>query len=253
MSRLGLLPEETRAFITELQAPANLSCEGVYTHFAKADDLDSGSIDLQMTSFRKVLDDFNANGVQLSEIHYANSAAIMRHRMERCTMVRPGIALYGCKPNPAQDFPLDLKPVLCMKGRVLKMKRVTAGVAVSYGGTYVTASDTTIATIGLGYGQGLPRQLGNKGAVLIRGRRFGIVGRVTMDYIMVDAGADPHFSVGDEVVAIGNQGNESIHPDEIALLCNTIAYEILCSINSSIDRQYILNGKVIHHEPCKPF
>ena len=154
---------------------------------------------------------------------------------------------------PRQNFALDLKPVLSLKTRVVKMKRVTAGTPISYGSTYVTPTETMIATIALGYGQGLPRQLSNRGSVLIRGRRYRIAGRVTMDFIMVDAGTNPDMSVGDEVVAIGSQGTESIHPDDIALLCNTIGYEILCNISSTIDRLYVLDGKILHHEPMRPF
>ena len=168
-------------------------------------------------------------------------------------MVRPGIALYGCKPDPGQDFALDLKPVLSLKSHVVKMKRVAAGTPISYGSTYVTSMETTIATIAMGYGQGLPRLLSNRGNVLIRGRRYRIAGRVTMDFIMIDAGANPDMSVGDEAVALGSQGTENIHPDDVALLCNTIGYELLCNISSTIDRFYVLDGKIIHHEPNRPF
>ncbi len=253
MGRLGILPEETEALATELLNHAQVTCEGVYTHCARADDPDSGPTDLQRERFRDILRKFALKGLNPAVIHYANSATLMLHPFDRSTMVRPGIALYGCKPDPAQHFPLDLKPVLSLKARVLKIKRVPAGTPVSYGARYVTGCDTTIATIGLGYGQGLPRQLGNKGFVLIRGRRYLIAGRVTMDFIMVDSGPDPDIGVGDEVVAMGEQGDECITPDELARLCGTIGYEILCSMNRTIDRRYILNGNVLLHEPCKPF
>jgi alanine racemase len=253
MGRLGILPQETKALAVELKDHEQLKCDGLYTHCAKADDADSAPTALQRKSFMKALHEFQAQGLNPSVIHYANSAAAMRHPLDPSTMVRPGIALYGCKPDPAQDFPLDLKPVLSLKARVIKIKRVPAGTAISYGGTYLTASDTTVATIGLGYGHGLPRQLGNNGSVLIRGRRYPIAGRVTMDYIMVDSGPDPVITVGDEVIAIGSQGDECISPDELALQCKTIAYEILCAMNRTIDRHYILNGREILHEPCRPF
>jgi alanine racemase len=148
---------------------------------------------------------------------------------------------------------LDLKPLINLKTHVVKMKRVGTGTPISYGSSYVTGTETTIATIALGYGQGLPRQLSNRGSVLIRGRRYRIAGRVTMDFIMVDAGANPDMSIGDEVVALGSQGTENILPDDLALLCNTIGYEILCNISSTIDRFYILDGKIIQHEVNRPF
>jgi alanine racemase len=253
MGRLGLLPGETASFATMLTELPLLTCEGAYTHCARADDTDSGATDRQLSLFRKVLDDFEAQGLRPPLIHYANSAAVIRHRSKPCTMVRPGIALYGCKPDPAQDFNADLRPVLCLKASVIKIKRVPKGSVISYGGTYRTASDTTIATIGLGYSHGVPRQLSSRGDVLIGGRRLKIAGRVTMDYIMVDAGPKPDFGLGAEAVAIGSQGTEWIRPDDIALLCNTIGYEILCSINSRMDRYYIFEDKIIHHEPYKPF
>lgn len=253
MGRLGIAPSETSALISILKSSPQLTCEGIFTHLANADGPDTGTISRQLAHFRKVLNSLNENSLAPRHIHYANTATIMRYPLEECTMVRPGIALYGCKPDPAKNFALDLKPVLSLKTRVVKMKRVIAGTPISYGSTYVTPTETMIATIALGYGQGLPRQLSNRGSVLIRGRRYRIAGRVTMDFIMVDAGTNPDMSVGDEVVAIGSQGTESIHPDDIALLCNTIGYEILCNISSTIDRLYVLDGKILHHEPMRPF
>ncbi|MGB7567472.1 MAG: alanine racemase [Chitinivibrionales bacterium] len=253
MGRLGIALSETPALINILKSSPQLTCEGVFTHLANADGSDTGTISRQLAHFRKVLNALHENAVAPRHIHYANSAAIMRYPLEECTMVRPGIALFGCKPDPRQDFPLDLKPVLSLKTRIVKMKRVPAGTPISYGSSYVTETETTIATIALGYGQGLPRQLSNRGSVLIGGRRYRIAGRVTMDFIMVDAGTNPDMSVGDEVVALGNQGTANIHPDDIALLCNTIGYEILCNISSTIDRLYILDGKILYHEPIRPF
>ena len=253
MGRLGIAPSETPALIGVLKSSPNLTCEGIYTHLANADSPDTGAISRQLANFRKVVNVLKENSIAPRHIHYGNSAAIMRYPLEECTMVRPGIALYGCKPDPGQDFSLDLKPVLCLKSHIVKMKRVPAGTPISYGSAYITSAETTIATIALGYGQGLPRQLGNRGSVLIRGRRYRMAGRVTMDFIMIDAGANPDMGLGDEVVALGCQGTENIHPDDVALLCNTIGYEILCNISSTIDRFYVLDGKTVHHEPGRPF
>jgi alanine racemase len=135
----------------------------------------------------------------------------------------------------------------------VKMKKVEAGTPVSYGGRYSAAAETVIATIALGYGDGLPRSLGNRGEVLIRGKRYRIAGTVTMDYIMVDAGPAPLMRVGDEAVAIGSQGNESITPDDVALLDSTIAYEVLCGLSPSVDRIYLRNGKTVAREKGKIF
>jgi alanine racemase len=253
MNRLGIAPEEAETILADLPDHASMTCEGIYTHCARADDPDSAPTESQLERFRNVLQAFDSKGLHPSVIHFANSATVMRYPNIHCTMVRPGIALYGCRPDPAQEFPLSLKPVLSLKARVIKLNRVSAGTAVSYGGTYVTSSDTTIATIDLGYGQGFSRRLGNRGSVLIRGRRFAIAGRVTMGYFMVDAGKDPLIAVGDEVIALGSQGADCITPDEMAVLCDTIGYEILCSMSSTIERRYILNGQVIRQDPCRPF
>jgi len=253
MGRLGILPSETPALIEALRGETNLQFEGLYTHLANADAADCGPTGLQLTQLRKVRNTLAAAGLRPELVHYGNSAALMRYPVEECTLVRPGIALYGCKPDPSRDFPLNLKPVLGLKGSVVKTKRVGPGVAISYGSTYVTSSETVIATIALGYGQGLPRLLSNRGSVLIRGQRYGIAGRVTMDYIMVDAGADASIDVGDEACAMGYQLSQCILPDEIALLCNTIGYEIMCSISAALDRNYIFKGKPVRREPGRPF
>jgi alanine racemase len=253
MGRMGILPSETAELINAVRGAAGLTFEGLYTHLAKADAPDPGAISLQLAHFRKALNAIRASGLRPSVIHYGNSAAVMRYPLEECTLARPGVALYGCKPDPAQEFPTALKPVMGLKARIVKMKRVAAGVPISYGGTYVTTSETVIATIALGYGQGLPRRLGNRGSVLIRGRRYGIAGRVTMDFIMVDAGPNSDISVGDEVVAIGGQGAQFILPDDIALLCDTIGYEIMCGISPYIDRRYILGGRTERFEPGRSF
>ncbi len=160
---------------------------------------------------------------------------------------RPGITLYGCKPDPAQEFPLALRPVAALKAAVAKIKKVPSLTSISYGSRYLTTRETFIATIPLGYGIGLPRKLTGSGSVLIGGRRYAIAGTVTMDYIMADIGPDADIRVGDEAVAIGCQGSVRITPDDVALQCGTIAYEILCGLSSKLDRYYILRGEVVEH------
>lgn len=250
MGRLGLLPQQLSAIIGALKNNPRLVCEGAYTHLACADIPGTDSVSVQLKRFREALDALRQHGISPQHIHYANSSAIMRFPISpECTLVRPGITMYGCKPDPSQDFPLALKSVVALKAHVAKIKRVPAGTPVSYGGRYVTPDDTNIATIPLGYGIGLPRLLTNKGAVLIGGKRYTIAGTVTMDYIMVDAGPRPQMSVGDEAVAIGYQGSEYISPDEVARLAGTIAYEILCGLSTKLDRYYIRNGVTLHYQP----
>ena len=248
MGRLGVLPQQLGQIAEAIQRNKRLMCEGVYTHLASADVPATDTVERQLKLFSDAISFLRQAGVPFSHIHYANSAGLMRFPLSPdCTLVRPGITLYGCKPDPAQQFPLALKSAVTLKGPVIKVKHVPSGTPISYGGRYVTAAESHIATVALGYGIGLPRRLTGKGSVLIKGKRFAIAGTVTMDYIMVDVGTPPAASVGDEVVAIGYQGEGYISPDEVALQCQTIAYEILCHLSTRLERKYIYKNNVFHH------
>jgi alanine racemase len=248
MGRLGLLSSELSEAVGKIRSTPRLVCEGAYTHLACADGPSASPVEAQLKKFRAALDLFRQNGISPRYIHYANSAALMRYPITpECNLVRPGITLYGCKPDPAQEFPLRLRPAVSLKAAVSKIKVVPAGTPVSYGGRYVTTRETHIATIPLGYGIGLPRKLTGVGSVLLGGRRYAIAGTVTMDYVMADIGPSTDVRVGDEAVAIGCQGTECITPDEVALQCGTIAYEILCGLSTRLDRYYILGGEVVEH------
>ncbi|MDR0306477.1 MAG: alanine racemase [Chitinispirillales bacterium] len=249
MNRMGLLTSEIGELIDKLKSAPYLHLDGVYTHMACADEPNTSTVKEQFDKFKYCIDQLTQAGFSPPHIHYGNSAAFIRFGVQGCTLVRPGIALYGCKPDPFQNFDVSLKPVTSLVSRIVKMKKVPAASPVSYGGNYITEKETWIATIALGYAHGLPRFLSGKGEVLIGGNRYRIAGNVTMDYIMVDAGPNPAISAGDEVVAMGSQGKETITPDQIAIYGNTIGYEILCNLGTSIDRFYTLNGKVIHHDP----
>jgi alanine racemase len=249
MHRMGILPVEVPVLASAITGKDDLILEGAFTHLANADKPGTATVDEQLSRFNGALSLLKERGISPRHVHYANSAWIMRSPdLAGATLARPGIALYGCRPDPKQAFPLDLLPVLSLKSRIVKMKKVPANTPVSYGGSYVTSAETVIATIALGYGHGLPRSLGNRGDVLIRGRRWRIAGTVTMDYLMVDAGPFPSLRVGDEAVAIGVQENESISPDDVALLDNTIGYEVMCRLSASIDRIYISGGKIAARE-----
>ncbi len=249
MGRLGVLPGEIAGIAAVLKSNRALRCEGACTHLACADAPGTASVGSQVRLFGAALDILRQNGITPHHIHYANSAAIMRFPAAlECTLVRPGISLYGCKPDPAQEFPLDLKCAAALKAHVVKIKRVPAGTTVSYGARYITPQETCIATIPLGYGIGLPRKLTGTGSVLIGGTRYAIAGAVTMDYIMADVGPEPLVRLGDEAVAIGYQGGAAITADEVGLLCGTIGYEILCGLSAKLDRYYYLKGSLVHHQ-----
>ncbi|MDD5672840.1 MAG: alanine racemase [Chitinivibrionales bacterium] len=244
MGRLGILPGETEALVAALRHSPAITVSGVFTHLASGNV--PKSVSVQKKLFFNALAGLRAAGIDPAIVHYANSAAIANNSVEGCTHVRPGIMLYGCKSDPARDNGLKLRPVATLKSYIVKLKRVPAGTAVSYGSIYRTARATTIATVALGYGCGYPRALSNKGEVLIGGKRYPVRGRVTMDYIMVDVGNNTDIRVGDEVVAMGFQGRGLISPDEIAQKCTTIAYEILCNLGGELERIYFQKGAEIH-------
>ena len=245
MNRLGMEPNELSLFAQQLSQAKHLQCQGVFTHMASADCPGTTTVDTQLELFRNTLEQLKTAGCHPEMIHVANSATALRFPPDSGTHFRPGIALYGCLPDPCQSFDIELKTVLTLKGAVIALRKVSAGTAISYGGNYITSHDTTIATIGIGYAHGVPRYLSSRGSVLIGGKRFTIAGNVTMDYIMADMGADSGCSIGDEAVIIGEQGNEVITPDEIAAIGSTIGYEVLCNIGIGITRTYTFQGRTV--------
>lgn len=244
MQRVGVRPGDAVEFFEEIsRSYPQLLVEGIYTHFACADDLLHPATDTQLASFDAVLGDLASAGHRPSLVHCANSAAGLAHPAARRSMVRAGIAIYGISPGPGVDhLTSGLQPALSLHARVSHVKRVAAGSSVSYGWRHRFESDTTVATVPCGYADGVPRRLGTlpdrPGAdVLIGGRRYPIVGVVTMDQFMVDVGRSPEpVTVGDEVVLLGQQGDEHVRAEEWADRLGTIGYEIVCGISKRVER-----------------
>ncbi len=254
MHRLGIMHAEIAAAVDALKRAPALRLEGAFTHLANADEPGTATVADQLRLFFDGVAALRQSGFDPAEVHCANSAGLIGFGLPTgCTLARPGIALYGCRADPHRAFSLDLRPVVSVKSLIVKIKTVSTHTPISYGGTYITSHATQIATVALGYGHGYPRSMGNRGMLLINGRRFPIVGRVTMDYCMVDAGAESAVKVGDEVVAIGSQGSERITADEIALLQGTIGYEILCNLSQSLDRVYVSDNRVVSEEKGRIF
>ncbi len=250
MRRLGFQAGDLSRLIDTVRTTPSLELQGLFTHLASADIPKTASVEHQGALFSAVVASFRDNGLNPSCIHVANSAGTLRFgALPGCTHIRPGISLYGCSPDPEQAFHPELLPVLSLRGVVVSIRKVAAGTPVGYGGTYVTSGSTTIATIGLGYGHGVPRYLSGAGSALVGGSRYTIAGRVTMDYLMIDAGPEPFIAPGNEAVIIGRQGNERITPDDIARIGHTIGYEVMCNIGRSVDRLYILGGRVVDRVP----
>jgi len=251
MGRLGLVavPEPGSGdlfrpqVVGEAKAMAaldNLSFEGVYTHFAQADSRDKTHALGQLDCFRHVLAALQGEGLKFPIRHAANSAAVIDLPGAHLDMVRPGLMLYGLYPSFEVDRSrVGLKPVLSLKSRIAQCKNVASGFKISYGSTFTTHSDTTIATIPVGYADGFARVLSSRGEMLVRGRRAPIAGRVCMDQTMLDVGHIDGVQPGDEVVMYGQQGQENLPVDEVAELCWTISYETVATVMARVPRIYL--------------
>jgi len=229
MGRLGIHWQEALPVIKEIAAMEGIRAAGICTHFASSDAETREYFDEQRSRFADLLDDLDAAGIDPGFRHVSNSGAVLLEPGADWDGVRPGIMLYGyCSGALKRD--LRIEPVLQWKARVGQVRSVTAGSPISYNSTYVTREDTRIAVLDVGYADGYPRSLSNRGEVLIGGQRLPVVGTVTMSLIMVDAGPDSSVRQGDEAVLIGEQGGESIWADELAAASGTITYDILTAL-----------------------
>jgi alanine racemase len=237
MHRVGVWPpEETPGFARRVQ-DAGLEVEGLFTHFARSEE-DEATTEGQLAKFLETAEAVRSAGVSPRVLHAANSGATILHPASHLDLVRPGIALYGIEPAPGIGADFGLRPALSWRSRVSAVKRLAASEAVSYGHRYRLERDAWVATVPVGYADGYPRQLTNLGSVLIGGRRQPIAGTVTMDQLLVDCG-DAEVQVGEEVVLIGHQGDESIEADALGRLFGTIGYEIVSRIGDRVPRRYV--------------
>jgi alanine racemase len=252
MGRLGLLAQNfQRDNSVALNADAieetltiagleGLELEGIFTHFATADSADKTSAEDQLDLFMRFLNRLREAGLEPPFRHAANSAALIDMPQSHLDMVRPGIASYGLYPSDEVNKKhVSLKPAMALKAKIIHLKKVPAGFKVSYGSTHKTPRATTIATIPIGYADGLNRLLSSNGQMLVHGHRAPIIGRVCMDLTMLDVGHIDNVQMGDEVVIFGHQGNDAITVDEIASSLNTINYEIVSTITARVPRVYL--------------
>lgn len=237
MHRYGASPQEILPLIDSIQELNGVSITGIWSHFAVADDVLNPYTKHQHEVFLDVLGEIGPPAQGWLK-HLSNSAGTLSFPEAHFDMVRAGIAIYGIYPSSDLSDRVHLRPAMTLKSRVGLTKRLKAGESISYGQRYTLLSDANVATIPVGYADGMRRALTNKGALLIRGRRYGICGTVTMDHLLTDVG-DDQVEVGDEVVLLGAQGQESIFAEEIAEILGTIPYEIVCGINARVPRIYV--------------
>ncbi len=236
MGRLGIFPEKAADFVASVTHMQHINVEGVFTHFASADEPDKTTTEDQNTKFKRVIAELESVGIRPTMIHAANSAASLYHPDTWYDAVRPGIAIYGLNPSQEAPLPEWFEPALTWKTRLTSVKVLPAGSGVSYNHRYITSKDELIGASAVGYADGLRRKLGN--VALINGHRVEQAGMVCMDQTMWKLENVPNAKVGDEVVLIGSQGNERISAEEVAASWNTVDYEVVCGLSARVPRYY---------------
>lgn len=246
MTRLGFdCRSDELSGISDMLECLKLPCLnicGAYTHFATADfynDEDGAFTDEQYNRFLKATALLEENGATLSVKHCCNSAGILYHESKHEMLTRPGIVLYGLTPSADLELPIGLKPVMTFKSKVSLVKKISKGDAISYGRNFIATEDMTVATVSVGYADGYPRKCGNRAYVLINGKRARVIGNVCMDQMIIDVTSVPDVRVDDEVILFG----EELPVEEVAAVCDTINYEIVCGISRRVPRVYIKDGK----------
>jgi len=238
MGRVGVTEDEAPELALELSALPGVELGGVFTHLPVSDAADPAYTREQVVRFRAVARDVQEAAGRNLLVHCANSGAVLGHEAAWLDMVRPGIMIYGFRPDPATPATIPLKPGMSLLTRVTFVKRVAAGTSIGYGRTWVAPRDTWIATIPAGYADGFNRLFSNSGRALISGRSYPVVGRVCMDQTMLDLGPETDVAVGDEAVLMGRSGAEEIRCEEWAGKLGTITYEVTCQVSPRVTRVY---------------
>ena len=251
MARLGFLygyddkdNDATVEDILKIASLKGIDAEGIFTHFALADEPESDFTEKQFADFMDLIAKLEQNGVKFRYRHCCNSAATLEFPHMHLDMVRPGIILYGCYPSDKVKSKFELTPAMQFRTRVTNVKKVAKGSPISYGGTFVTDKEMTVATIPVGYADGFPRTLGENAKVIVKGKIVPVLGRICMDQCMIDVTSVNNINVSDEVTIFGKQGDSSIPVESVAEFSNTINYEILCSVGKRIPRVYLQDGNV---------
>ncbi|MGA1941328.1 alanine racemase [Arcobacter sp. YIC-310] len=243
MNRLGMLcSEDTVNTVLDISKLENLVIEGIYTHFAAADELDKTYTKMQVEKFIKIVEQIEEKGLIIPIKHVSNSAAIIDMPEFNFDMVRAGIMLYGLYPSQSVNHErVNLKEVMCLKAKIAQVKEIEAGSGISYGLTYKCEHKTKIATLPIGYADGYTRMLSNKAKVLVENKIVPVLGNICMDQCIIDV-TNLDVKMGDEVVLYGGNNKDGISIDSVANLLNTINYEIVCMVDKRVPRVYLKNN-----------
>lgn len=245
MGRLGILPENILPLTEKIRQYPNLHIEGISTHISSADDEDPGYTLLQLSRFTETLAKLKSAGIHIPLVHCANSATLLKFHQSWFNMIRPGLALYGALPSPALKpyFTArdggEFQPVMQFKSRIIQINNIPRGQSLSYGRRFMTQRDSLIATLPVGYADGLTRHLSNKMHVLIHGKKVPQVGTICMDMCLIDVTEIPSAQAGDEAVIFGRQKEAIITVEEVAEQSGTLPYETLCAVSKRVPRIYL--------------
>ena len=252
MSRIGFRDNDASvAEIVKIAKLPNIEIEGLFTHFARADEVSIDPAVRQLERYDAFTEKVEKAGVDIPIHHVSNSAGIIRLREANKDMVRAGITVYGLMPSADVETDIvPLKPVMSLVSHISYVKNIEAGDEVSYGGTFKAEKTMRVATIPVGYADGYPRMLSGKGYVLIKGRKAPILGRVCMDQFMVDVTDIEGVTRGDEVVLLGKQGDERITAEELGDISGRFNYELVCDISKRVPRNFIYEGRIIEQSEC---
>ncbi len=244
MGRSGVSVTKAPMLVNLVLNKPGLELEGLFTHFSVA-DTDPEFTAAQLAEFDRLIARLRNEGVEVPALHSANSAALFSNPDTLYDMVRPGLALYGISPFEKETVELMLKPVMTLRARIVNLRRLPPGSGISYGRTCTLKRETTVGTLSVGYGDGYPRALSNKGQVLYSGKRFPIIGTVCMDLTMVDLGNKSSARIGDEVTLIGSDADQVLSANEVAGWADTIPYEITTRISPRVPRIYKTTRRIL--------
>lgn len=248
MNRIGYnVNRDSVLEIKEIYKLSNIVIEGVFTHFSKADEKDKTFTKTQQTLFNEMKDNLIKEGIKCEYYHTANSAAILEFSESYSSLVRLGISMYGMWPSDKVKRDIPLKPILSLYSSIINIHTVNKGSLVGYGGIYKAKKDILVATISIGYADGVPRSISNKGYVLIHGKKAPIIGRICMDQMMVDITDIKGVKIEDKVTIIGTENDNTITMEDISSITNRLNYEISCALsNRRVKRIYIKNNSIIN-------
>lgn len=247
MGRIGFLPtDENIQIIKKIYKLPNISIEAVFTHFAKADETDKTSANMQLNKYVEFVQRLEQEGIEIPLKHCSNSAGIIDLKAANMDIVRAGISIYGLYPSKEVNRQnVKLKPALELKSHIVNIKEVPANTGISYGWTYITKEPRRVATIPVGYADGYPRSLSNKGYVLVNGKRAPIIGRICMDQFMIDITGIDDVKPYNMVTLVGQDNESRILVDELSELSGRFNYEFVCDLSKRIPRIYVKNNKII--------